>query len=318
MSFQYITVQQFFGNSYVYPSSSLSISSIAAANTDPLLISDVRRIFDGKRVVFAGDSEVRPIYHDMATFLVNGHRLYSTDITVQNSEKLYPYNNECRVRADGRPGMSNYVDEHMCQWSPSSSIHYIYLASLDCHESNELLRFVQCADLVVFSSVNGDMNCHFGREIYFLSSHLIFHAHQVVSLYIYDTIRDRSSSISLLFNQHQFINLQSCIFMSVNPSTKLENVIKQVESSNRLISFTIKQPNDKNMNENNKWDLTRTILIHKSSYLRSVVLKYPYDYIDVSNYISIVSNTTSLNLLIIRYLYTIIKHEVLFQNNNVK
>ncbi|CAF4212699.1 unnamed protein product, partial [Rotaria sordida] len=122
--------------------------------------------------------------------------------------------------------------------------------------------------------------------------------------------------ISLLFNQHQFINLQSCIFMSVNPSTKLENVIKQVESSNRLISFTIKQPNDKNMNENNKWDLTRTILIHKSSYLRSVVLKYPYDYVDVSNYISIVSNTTSLNLLIIRYLYTIIKHEVLFQNNN--
>ncbi|CAF1108745.1 unnamed protein product [Rotaria sordida] len=113
MSFQYITVQQFFGNSYVYPSSSLSISSIAAANTDPLLISDVRRIFDGKRVVFAGDSEVRPIYHDMATFLVNGHRLYSTDITVQNSEKLYPYINECRVRADGRPGMSNYVDEHM-------------------------------------------------------------------------------------------------------------------------------------------------------------------------------------------------------------
>ncbi|CAF1029371.1 unnamed protein product [Rotaria sordida] len=160
------------------------------------------------------------------------------------------------------------------------------------------------------------LNSHFGREIYFLSSHLIFHGHQVVSLYIYDTIRDRSSSISLLFNQHQFINLQSCIFMSVNPSTKLENVIKQVESSNRLISFTIKQPNDKNMNENNKWDLTRTILIHKSSYLRSVVLKYPYDYVDVSNYISIVSNTTSLNLLIIRYLYTIIKHEVLFQNNN--
>ncbi|CAF3698040.1 unnamed protein product [Rotaria sp. Silwood1] len=119
----------------------------------------------------------------------------------------------------------------------------------------------------------------------------------IVSLYIYDTIRDRSSSISLLFNQHQFTNLQSCIFMSVNPSTKLENVIKQVESLNRLISFAIKQPNDKNMNENDKWGLTRTILMHKSSYLRSVVLKYPYDYVDVSNYISIVSNTTSINLL---------------------
>ncbi|CAF5024889.1 unnamed protein product [Rotaria sp. Silwood1] len=141
------------------------------------------------------------------------------------------------------------------------------------------------------------LNSHFDREIYFLSSHLTFHAHQVVSLYIYDTIRDRSSSISLLFNQHQFTNLQSCIFMSVNPSTKLENVIKQVESLNRLISFAIKQPNDKNMNENDKWGLTRTILMHKSSYLRSVVLKYPYDYVDVSNYISIVSNTTSINLL---------------------
>ncbi|CAF1482802.1 unnamed protein product, partial [Rotaria magnacalcarata] len=40
------------------------------------------------------------------------------------------------------------------------------------------------------------------------------------------TIRDRSSVISLLFQRHNFINLQSCQFISVNPSTELDNVIK--------------------------------------------------------------------------------------------
>ncbi|CAF4353615.1 unnamed protein product, partial [Rotaria sp. Silwood2] len=39
-------------------------------------------------------------------------------------------------------------------------------------------------------------------------------------------IRDHSSIISLLFSRHNFINLQSCILLSVNPSAKLESVIK--------------------------------------------------------------------------------------------
>jgi hypothetical protein len=158
----------------VYTSSSLPTSSIVAANTDPLSMSDVRRIFYGKRVVFAGDPAVRSLYRDMATFLVKGHRLNNTNITIQTGHKLCSFCaqsnfffymvifcnlvNECRVRVDGRPGMLNYVDERVCQWAPSSSLHYIYLASLDGQESNELLRLVPGADLVILSSVRSDMN----------------------------------------------------------------------------------------------------------------------------------------------------------------
>jgi hypothetical protein len=66
--------------------------------------------------------------------------------------------NERRVRAGGRPGMADYVDERLCQWSSSSSLHYIYLHSLSCQESNELVRLVRDADLFIFSSVKGDMH----------------------------------------------------------------------------------------------------------------------------------------------------------------
>jgi len=181
------------------------------------------------------------------------------------------------------------------------------------------------------------LNSHYSREIDFLSSHLTFHAHQVISLKSYDTIRDRSSIISLLFNRHHFINLQSCTFMSINPSTELENVIKQVESLNRLVSFFIKQSNDDDINEKDKCDITRTILMHKSSSLRSAMLHYKtYDYLDISTY---ASNLISLDLLMsgspltvstysflpilrvchrIRYLHAILKDEFPSQNNNVK
>jgi len=135
------------------------------------------------------------------------------------------------------------------------------------------------------------------NEVDYLSSHLIFHAHQVISLEIYDTICDDSSMVSLLFYQHQFINLQSCIFHDINPLTKLETVIKQIQISNRLVSFTILQTEDNHLNEKIKAYLTRSILMHPLS-LRSIVLQYPYDYSDIFNYTSVSSHLTSLELLI--------------------
>jgi hypothetical protein len=57
ISFQPITVQDFFNNSCVY-NTSLPTPSIVAANANPLSMSDVRQVFDGKRVVFAADSTV--------------------------------------------------------------------------------------------------------------------------------------------------------------------------------------------------------------------------------------------------------------------
>ncbi|CAF4688792.1 unnamed protein product [Rotaria sp. Silwood1] len=179
---------------------------------------------------------------------------------------------------------------------------------------------------------------HCYRQINFLSSYLNFHSHQVISIKIYDTIRDYSSIINLLFNRHYFINLQSCIFFSIKPSTKLENVIKQLKHLNRLVSFSIRQPRQKNLNENDKDDLIRTLFMHKSSFLRSIIFQFPYNYLNISNYNSISSNILSLLLWIsgspstlsvysilpilrlcytIRYLTIAIEHEDSLENNHI-
>jgi hypothetical protein len=180
---------------------------------------------------------------------------------------------------------------------------------------------------------------HCRRQIDFLSSHLTCHAHQVISLRICDIIRDDSFIISLLFNRHKFIKLQSCQFVAINSSRNLENVIKQVESLNRLVLFSIKQPKDEALNENDKNDFTRIMLMHKSSFLRSIVLKYPYHYPDIFNYTSIPSNLISFELRIsgsssmesvytilsilrhcrrLRHLVVLISYSDLKKNNNIE
>ncbi|CAF4923356.1 unnamed protein product, partial [Rotaria sp. Silwood1] len=177
--------------------------------------------------------------------------------------------------------------------------------------------------------------CH--RQIDFLFLHLTFHVHQVISLKIHDIISDYSSVITLLFNQHNFVNLQSCIFTSIGSSTKLENIFKNIESLDKLVTFTLFDPY-LNLNEKDKCNLTRMMLMHKSSSLRSMVLKHSYDYADISNYTSISSNLTSLHLRIhgtlstvsihsvllifrlchgIRHLGLILEHKFLVQNNDV-
>ncbi|CAF4882808.1 unnamed protein product [Rotaria socialis] len=117
------------------------------------------------------------------------------------------------------------------------------------------------------------------RQIEFPSSHLTLHSHQVMSLEIPDTIRDHSSII-------------------INPSTKLKNVIEQIQYMSRLVAFGIYQPSYKCLNKKNTLNLTRSILMHRSSSLRSILLQFPYDYSHLSNYTPITSNLTSLNLLI--------------------
>ncbi|CAF3107367.1 unnamed protein product [Rotaria sp. Silwood2] len=182
------------------------------------------------------------------------------------------------------------------------------------------------------------LNSHYDREINFLSSHLIFHAHQVISLKCYDTIRNRSSIISLLCDRHHFVNLHSCIFIIDSMSSELENTIKQIQSLNRIVSFFIIQSDNKKINEKDKYSITRTILMNNSSSLCSVKLHYDYDYLNISTYTSIASNLISLELLIsgssnkvsiysilpilrichrIRYLHGIIKYEILSDNNDI-
>ncbi|CAF3168625.1 unnamed protein product [Rotaria sp. Silwood2] len=175
------------------------------------------------------------------------------------------------------------------------------------------------------------LNNHYDQEINFLSSHLTFHAHQVISLKCYDTIRDRSSIISLLFDRHHFINLQSCIFMLDKPSNQFENVLKQIENLNRLVSFFVIQPDYKKISETDKCDITRTTFMNTLSSLRSVMLRYNYNYSNISTYTLNASNLMSLDLLIsgkvntvsiysilpilrvchkIRYLHAIINEEI--------
>jgi hypothetical protein len=139
---------------------------------------------------------------------------------------------------------------------------------------------------------------HCRYQIDFLSSHLIYHAHQVISLNIRDRIRDDTSIISLLFNQHNFINLESCTFILIESSRSLEHIIKQVESFNRLVSFSIYQPMDDDFNVNDKNDFTRIMLTHKSSFLRSIALQYLNDYSNIFNYTLIPSNLISFELSI--------------------
>ncbi|CAF4582912.1 unnamed protein product [Rotaria magnacalcarata] len=129
-----------------------------------------------------------------------------------------------------------------------------------------------------------------------ISSHLTFHAHQIISIKIYDKLRDYTSATDLLFRRRYFTNLESCELVANSSPTKLENVIKQINTLNKLVSFSICAPNDETISRIDKYALTRIMLIHKSA--RSIQLSYRYDYMDISNYTLIPSNLISLKLSI--------------------
>ncbi|CAF1440234.1 unnamed protein product [Adineta steineri] len=139
---------------------------------------------------------------------------------------------------------------------------------------------------------------HCRNQVDFLSSYLTFHVHQVISVKIDDKIRDDTSIINLLFNRHDFINLQFCKLITIHHSTKLDNVIEQIKTFDKLLSFNICNLNDITMNENDKYELARIMLMHQPSSLRSIILQYPYNCSNILNTISLSSNITSLYLYI--------------------
>ncbi|CAM4760894.1 unnamed protein product [Rotaria magnacalcarata] len=211
-----------------------------------------------------------------------------------------------------------------------------YLHALDIFASFTSLneRISSILQLIPLRIVVSNNNTR--QQIKFLSSHLTCHDHQVISINI-DNIRDNSSVINFLFSRHNFINLQSCVFRSMKPTTKFENVMQQMKNLNRLVVFRIYDNHD-NLNESSKYDFTQTILMHQSSCLRSIVLQAPYDYLDVSNYKLLPSNLLSLSLYMrsssatvsvhsiisilrfcnrIQNLEITISHDSLIANNNV-
>jgi hypothetical protein len=179
---------------------------------------------------------------------------------------------------------------------------------------------------------------HSRRQVDFLSSHLTFHAHQVISINIYNKIRDHTSAIDLLFHRHNFINLESFELVANSSLTKLDNVIKRIKTLNKLVSFKIYEPNANSISTIDKSDLARIVFTHKPS-VRSIDLHYRYDYMDISNYTSISSKLTSLIFNVsgssssasihsilsilrlsqgIRYLGIIMQHNDQIENSNTK
>ncbi|CAF3122637.1 unnamed protein product [Rotaria socialis] len=138
---------------------------------------------------------------------------------------------------------------------------------------------------------------HSQREFDLLSSHLIHHAHQVVSISLQDELRNLSSIISLLFTLHTFENLQSCTFYSIHPLTPLENVMKKFASLNHLVSFRIFQSNNMPLSNVNKSYLSETFLAHRSSKLRSIELSFRYYYPKLISDIRLNSTLTSLRIV---------------------
>jgi hypothetical protein len=138
---------------------------------------------------------------------------------------------------------------------------------------------------------------HCSHQIKFLSSHLTHYEHQVISISIEDRLRDISSVISYFFTEHTFINLQSCAFYSIGPSPNFYIVIQELKSLNKLVSFRIRQPKDIPLTGMIQQDLSKTMLTHQSSKLRSVELTFHYDYPKLVTNIAINSTLTSLHML---------------------
>jgi hypothetical protein len=138
---------------------------------------------------------------------------------------------------------------------------------------------------------------HSRHHLIFLSSHLTYHAHQVISVSLEDELYNFSSVISFLFDQHTFINLRTCRFYSICPSSKLDNVSEKLKSLNKLVSFQMIHSNDIPLSDTIKKDFIKVIFTHNSPALRSIDLSFHYHYSKLVAKIAMNSTVTSLNMM---------------------
>ena len=139
------------------------------------------------------------------------------------------------------------------------------------------------------------LHCH--HQIQVLSSHLNDHSHQVISLSLQDQLRDFLSVIPFFFNRHTFINLRSCTFFSICPSSILDCVIEQLKTLTKLESYRIVQPHNILLSDRAKRNLSKTILKHTLSNLRSVKLSFRYDYPYLTDSTTVNWTLTSLRIV---------------------
>ena len=118
----------------------------------------------------------------------------------------------------------------------------------------EIFEYLHALDLfMAFSSLNrriasilsstplrvviSKLHCRY--QMRFLSSQLIDHTDQVISISLQDRLRDCSSVIPFLFNQHTFINLRWCRFFHIHPSSNLHHVMQKLQSLTKLVAVRV-------------------------------------------------------------------------------
>ena len=176
----------------------------------------------------------------------------------------------------------------------------------------EIFEYLHALDLfVAFTSLNKRISAllfssplhvvisklHSYQQMKFLSSHLVNHVDQVISLSLEDQLRDYSAVISYFFNQHTYTNLRSCQFHSIEEKSSFNNVIEKLQDLTKLVSFRIVQSKDCSLSSLTKDNLTRAILTHTSPTLHSIKLAFYYDYPDLVTRVSLNCTLTSLHII---------------------
>ena len=141
---------------------------------------------------------------------------------------------------------------------------------------------------------------YYRRQIEYLSHHLTFHSHQVISLDICDQICDQKNIIEYFFERYEFPSLRYCTFRCLHESSKLINVINQLKKQTQLVSFHILQSDDGKNNQltrNHAHLFSEMVLLNTPFSLRCATLRFHYDYPELMRSTIISTNLIYLELL---------------------
>ncbi|CAF1471388.1 unnamed protein product [Rotaria sordida] len=168
---------------------------------------------------------------------------------------------------------------------------FLTFASLN-ERISTILKYIR------FHIIVDSMYCRY--QIEFLSHHLTFHSHQVISLDICNKICDQINTIAYLFDRYEFPSLRFCTFRCLDASSKLKNVIKQLKKQTQLVSLHIFQSYDAKydyLSRNHAHLFSEMVLLNIPLSLRCATLRFHYDYSQLITSTIINTNLTYLELL---------------------
>jgi hypothetical protein len=141
---------------------------------------------------------------------------------------------------------------------------------------------------------------HCRDEVEFLSSQLKFYSAQVVSLQVHDEICDQENVIAYLFNQHDFLNLHSCIFHSISSSSELEILFEKLSKLPKIVLFRIIQScnaKEDKLNTSDAHSFSQLILVDTPETLRSTNLCFHYHHPQIATTSIVTTNLTHLQVI---------------------